>query len=386
MPFAIAIFSLIFLSFCAALWIEKRNHLAIQKRIPIRIHINGTRGKSSVTRLVHSILVEAGWNVYAKTTGSAASLLFPNRSERRIFRNKISIAEQKSFLRFAARKNANAVVMECMAVQPRYQKESEEILISATHAVITNVRNDHGEWIDTEETALHSFAHTIPKDGVLIVGKNLEQNEILRRSAEQNRTSILNADSSFSSERIDAALRAMLYPEHRENVEIAIRLCETLGVTEETIVKGIASCAPDPGALRVQTIQTEEQRKTFVFAFAANDTISWEQILKAQLANSVGGSVVVVFNSKRERPLRTVEFANFLSQRTEIKEILFWGPWFSLFRSRYRGNATLILEPQNIASDANLWIGAGNYQGKGRIWMQDAADKLASFQGNEWNS
>ncbi|MCG6193717.1 poly-gamma-glutamate synthase PgsB [Leptospira sp. FAT2] len=386
MPFAIAIFSLIFLSFCAALWIEKRNHLSIQKRIPIRIHINGTRGKSSITRLAHSILVEAGWNVYSKATGSAASLLFPDRSERRIFRNKISISEQKSFLRFAARKCADAVVMECMAVQPKYQKESEDILISATHAVIANVRNDHGEWIDTEETALRSFAHTIPKDGVLIVGKNLEQNEILRRSAEQNRTSVLNADSSFTTAQIDAALLTMRYPEHRENVEIAIRLCETLGVTAEAIVKGIASCAPDPGALRVQTIELEEQIKTFVFAFAANDTISWEQILKAQLATSAGGSVVVVFNSKRERPFRTVEFANLFSKRAEIKEILFWGPWFSLFRSRYRGNAALILEPRNVASDANLWIGAGNYQGKGRIWMQETADKLNSFQGKEWNS
>ncbi|EMM96374.1 poly-gamma-glutamate synthase PgsB-like protein [Leptospira interrogans serovar Zanoni str. LT2156] len=138
-------------------FLEKKSHDQILKRIPIRIHVNGTRGKSSVTRLIHSILVEEGWKVFAKTTGSTASLLFPNRSESFIFRNKISIEEQKSFLRFAVNNDAQAIVLECMAVQPQYQRDSEELLICATHGVITNIRPDHWEWTDTEEKILEGF-------------------------------------------------------------------------------------------------------------------------------------------------------------------------------------------------------------------------------------
>ena len=42
-------------------------------RIPTRIHVSGTRGKSSVTRLVAAALREAGVPTAAKTTGTAKS-------------------------------------------------------------------------------------------------------------------------------------------------------------------------------------------------------------------------------------------------------------------------------------------------------------------------
>ena len=46
------------------------HHLAISK-IPLRIHVNGTRGKSSVTRLIAAGLREGGIKTIAKTTGSS---------------------------------------------------------------------------------------------------------------------------------------------------------------------------------------------------------------------------------------------------------------------------------------------------------------------------
>ena len=44
-----------------------RRHL---KAIPVRIHVNGTRGKSSVTRLIAAGLRQAGMIACAKTTGT----------------------------------------------------------------------------------------------------------------------------------------------------------------------------------------------------------------------------------------------------------------------------------------------------------------------------
>ncbi len=49
-----------------------------QKRIDqlnVRIHVNGIRGKSSVTRLVAGVLREGGFVTVAKTTGSAARVI-----------------------------------------------------------------------------------------------------------------------------------------------------------------------------------------------------------------------------------------------------------------------------------------------------------------------
>src|SRR5512137_356517 len=55
-------------------------------RIPIRIHVNGTRGKSSVVRLIAGGLRESGTVTCAKTTGTLARMILPDASEYPIFR------------------------------------------------------------------------------------------------------------------------------------------------------------------------------------------------------------------------------------------------------------------------------------------------------------
>ena len=55
-------------------------------RIPIRIHVNGTRGKSSVTRLIAGALREKGIITCAKTTGTLPRMILPDGSEYPVFR------------------------------------------------------------------------------------------------------------------------------------------------------------------------------------------------------------------------------------------------------------------------------------------------------------
>ncbi|MBP6959699.1 MAG: poly-gamma-glutamate synthase PgsB, partial [Spirochaetia bacterium] len=64
--------------------VEYKDHCARLKAVPIRILVNGTRGKSTVTRLIAAGLAAAGLRVYAKTTGSAARIILPDLSEREI--------------------------------------------------------------------------------------------------------------------------------------------------------------------------------------------------------------------------------------------------------------------------------------------------------------
>jgi len=54
---------------------EQTHHYKRISEINYRIHINGIRGKSSVTRLIGQILTEAKIKTYTKTTGSAARLI-----------------------------------------------------------------------------------------------------------------------------------------------------------------------------------------------------------------------------------------------------------------------------------------------------------------------
>jgi folylpolyglutamate synthase/dihydropteroate synthase len=73
------------------MWVvEYYRHLAKLNNVKIRIHVNGTRGKSSVSRLIAGAFREAGYKTLCKTTGTFASIIFPDGHEELINRKGCS--------------------------------------------------------------------------------------------------------------------------------------------------------------------------------------------------------------------------------------------------------------------------------------------------------
>ena len=68
---SIALLWLVALALIAFWWATARGHNRRLRQLDVRIHVNGIRGKSTVTRLVASVLREGGFVSVAKTTGSA---------------------------------------------------------------------------------------------------------------------------------------------------------------------------------------------------------------------------------------------------------------------------------------------------------------------------
>ena len=58
--------------------VESHFHRLSLAQLPIRIHVNGSRGKSSVTRLIAAGLRAGGLKTLAKTTGTAPRLIDEN--------------------------------------------------------------------------------------------------------------------------------------------------------------------------------------------------------------------------------------------------------------------------------------------------------------------
>ena len=86
------------------------------------IYVNGTRGKSSVTRLIDAGLRAGGWRTYAKTTGTLPMIIDTNGNEKLIRRRgRANIKEQIKILKQAALEKAEVLVIECMAVNPELQ-------------------------------------------------------------------------------------------------------------------------------------------------------------------------------------------------------------------------------------------------------------------------
>ena len=162
----------IFILIITFIVIEKVLHERRLNRIPMRIHVNGIRGKTSVTQLVAAMLRKAGIRTLAKTTGNEPVLIYPDGHEEIISRRgPPRIQEQIQFIKKAAKLNVGAVVAECMALDPQLQLVSEEQMIKSTLGVITNVRPDHLEvmgW-DLDDIA-ESLSQSIPRDGMLVTG------------------------------------------------------------------------------------------------------------------------------------------------------------------------------------------------------------------------
>ena len=119
-------------------------HSRRRDRIPLRIWVNGSRGKSSVTRLIAAGLNAGGICTCAKTTGSAACLILPDGRERNLRkRGGADIREQIKVIRQAACARVQAVVIECMSLRPHLQKLEGHRLIRPHISVLTAITPDH---------------------------------------------------------------------------------------------------------------------------------------------------------------------------------------------------------------------------------------------------
>src|SRR5829696_2695802 len=165
--------------------VEQVMHRRRLSQVPIRIHVNGTRGKSSVTRLIAAGLREGGVITCAKTTGTLPRMILPNATEYPVFRpSGPNVVEQIRIVRAAASYPTEALVIECMALQPHLQWLCESRFVRATHGVITNAREDHLDVMGPSETDVASaLASMTPRGGTLFTADRRHQ-EIFMHAAD----------------------------------------------------------------------------------------------------------------------------------------------------------------------------------------------------------
>ena len=274
-----------------------------QKRIssiPIRIHINGTRGKSSVTRLIGAALREGGIKTITKVTGTYPRLIMENGCEVAIYRKAdANIIEQLSIIKFASNRKAQAIVMECMAVQPQYQWITETKMLHSTVGVITNVRLDHIDVMGyTLPEIAEALGNTIPKNQNLFTAEKILFDKLKEISDKRN-CNIHLADENLVTEE---EMKGFGYIEHKENVSLALAVSEHLGIDRKIALKGMYKAIPDAGALRLSRVNVFQKKINFFNAFAANDPQSTLMIWK-KVKEEIGlrGIKIILLNTRQDR-------------------------------------------------------------------------------------
>jgi poly-gamma-glutamate synthase PgsB/CapB len=371
-------FLLILFLLTAYLIMEAILHERRLKRIPLRIHVNGTRGKSSVVRLIAASLREAGIKALAKTTGTNPMLIFPDGHEEMISRRGPSrIQEQMRFIKKAAKMDVGAIVVECMAIDPQLQFVSEVKMIRSTIGIITNVRQDHLEVMGKSlDHIAESLSQSIPRDGILVTADRHYFNYFKSQAAKRNTIAYLAEETGFNSNQ-----EQNLPSIYKDNLLIGEKICSLLDGMILTVPDPMIERVLEKDPVRVQKLKNSNRAIYFIDAFSANDIDSTKIIQKQILdGKDCPRPFIALLNNRSDRPLRMLSFASFLSQETEYDYIMLIGDNRRLAKRYIRrlgmeGNIialksrepqTLINEIfQKVSSPECTVVGMGNYKGPG---------------------
>lgn len=279
-------------------------------QLQVRVHVNGIRGKSSVTRLIAGVLREGGYQTIAKTTGSAARVIGTRGEEAPIKRRgAATINEQVDIVRDHVRGDVEALVIECMAVRPLYQEYSQDFIVRSDITVITNVREDHQEEMgETLEEIADSMSVTIPHHGILITAESRPHLQArLRRNAEARGSKFIYADPA---QVLDEDLRGFDYLQFKDNVATGLALAKLLGIDRDSALRGMWKSVPDVGVVRLRTYDIAGKKILWVPMFAANDresVIVTHQLLQAYYPPNA--TVIGILNNRLDRGRRAELFA-----------------------------------------------------------------------------
>ncbi|MVO86383.1 poly-gamma-glutamate synthase PgsB [Streptomyces sp. p1417] len=369
--------------------IEQRRHFTNLEHIPSRVLVNGIRGKSSITRLCAGALRGGDLTTVAKTTGTAARFIHPDATEEPVYR-KFGIAnvvEQIGIVRRAAAYNPDALVIECMAVMPALQEINQSKLIRSTIGVLCNVREDHlAEMGPTLDDVARSLSRSMPENGICVTAEK-DRFDILKEEADSRSCELIYADPETVS---DEELRGFSWFTFKENVAIALKVAELLGVGRDVALQGMYDAPPDPGVLSVERYVTEEGKKLrFANVFAANDPESTLMNINQLLdLGAINRPLNVVINCRPDRVERNGQMGEIIPDLKPDKVFVIGHPAKSAIDaipSEWRSRAVDLggdkRDPEEfmgqllgqLGADSSL-VAIGNIHGQGELLLEHLAE------------
>lgn len=371
-----------FFIFLLYLILEKIYLSSIVDDVPIRICITGSRGKSSVVRLVHAALIRNDIKALGKTTGSRSSLLLPDGTEENIYRRgPQSILEQRKILRKAHSHGVDAYVIETMSIRPEYRFVEARRILKPNLIGVTKITKDHlSEMGNDKKEIVEGMVTGIPPGRkVVVIDKDFLEYPI---KFPQNSEIEKVRSSEKDNDLIEKVLANLDYWEFEENVRLALKIAEQANISPERATKGMMSTRPDAGALRAWKLPESGQEGDFigVSAFAANEPESTEKALEiAKRRLSVDFSHLMgLLNLRKDRGSRTLQWKDALIEGrfNSFDRIYVIGEQATKFQNmlreevyveamKFRNPEDLMSKLSSFSGEGGIIFGFGNVKGAG---------------------
>lgn len=352
--------------------VEARRHRKNLNDVPIRILVNGTRGKTTLARLLVASLNAQGIRTMGRTTGSEATIIYPDGSVKPIVRKRRArVYELVPFFREVSLESSRGVssglgpvqcvVVECMALQAENQVAFRDWLVRPTHVFITNTYVDHvPEMGPTRESTAQVLGLSVPKGASLYVSDSFYDG--------------LDAKVVHVCEEVPIEDPLI----HPSCMAMAWAFLKDMGFGIETLQAGVSAFVPDKGLLEPFPLRGGG---VFVPSFSVNDETCMEETIR-KWSSSCGGKVNVVFNSRKDREQRILLFKNVMSRVCDlVDDVLVIGdyPKKVAFYIGYGAVSCSVEEVFDKVSSSSgaVFVGLGNIKGAG----EELIGKLQSCDG-----
>lgn len=352
--------------------VEARRHRKNLNDVPIRILVNGTRGKTTLARLLVASLNVQGIRTMGRTTGSEATIIYPDGSVKPIVRKRRArVYELVPFFREVSLESSRGVssglgpvqcvVVECMALQAENQVAFRDWLVRPTHVFITNTYVDHvPEMGPTRESTAQVLGLSVPKGASLYVSDSFYDG--------------LDAKVVHVCEEVPIEDPLI----HPSCMAMAWAFLKDMGFGIETLQAGVSAFVPDKGLLEPFPLRGGG---VFVPSFSVNDETCMEETIR-KWSSSCGGKVNVVFNSRKDREQRILLFKNVMSRVCDlVDDVLVIGdyPKKVAFYIGYGAVSCSVEEVFDKVSSSSgaVFVGLGNIKGAG----EELIGKLQSCDG-----
>ena len=271
-----------------------------------RVLVTGSRGKSSVVRLLFAVMQSAGLRAYARITGVVPRELGPD-GVRRIARSAGAHVEEMRWWLGQLPASAQGVVLENSAIAPEFQGLAGRWLKPGL-TVLTNVMPDHQEaWGAAAAGAADALVEGVPRAGRVILPASLENDGHLLGLLARRRCDVVFAPAAGADENNYQAV----------NMGLALAAAEQLGFAAEPALDAMRRVPRDRYDFHVANCCGAE----VAMAFSANDINSTRELFRS-LAWSPQ-ETRLVYNHRKDRPGRLDSFIGWFGQ--SWREVLIIG-------------------------------------------------------------
>jgi len=308
--------------------------------------VTGSRGKSSIVRLLHAALQVAGLQTYARITGVVPRQLGPGKT-RTISRPSGAHIEEMRWWLGRLPASAQAILLENSAITPDLQGLAGRWL-RPDITVLCNVLPDHQEvWGPSRACAAEVLTSGIPKGNQVILPAELESDNYLLELLKCRRCKV-----NFAEPAPDAGTDFQA-----NNQTLALATVKQLGLATAPALQSMLNLARDRYDFNVVNCGGAE----VAMAFSANDIASTRALFRSLSWSEE--ETRLIYNHRMDRPGRIRSFIDWLNN-SRWQEVLIIGD-----KPRLRRCSARYLDVKNAEGLLQLFrpgdrvFGCGNLAG-----------------------